>query len=399
MKILRTLAVLLVAGGFIAGCSGDGTLVDHGGNGELVGDVQLVLLKPGDAIPGSYIVQLSDDIAQSNVPDVASDIAKQRTAEVGHVYSKGIRGFSARMSAKDATALANDSRVISVEQDRVIALAPPPGKGKPDNGGDDDGTGGLPAQVTPWGIDAVGGAAASTIVRKRIWILDTGIDLDHPDLNVNVSLSRNFAKGKNADDGNGHGTHVAGTAAAIDNSFGVVGVAAGAEVVAVRVLGNNGSGAYSDVIAGLDYIRGAGSSGEVVNMSLGGPRSTALDNAVIALAANGIHVVVAAGNDGRDASNDSPGHLGNNYALVYTISAHNAANCLPSWSNFGADIDYSAPGVDILSTWKGGGLNTISGTSMAAPHVTGLIAVGALNSNGTITCGDSDGIPEPIAHQ
>ncbi len=400
MKALRILAILLTAGGIAAGCSGDGTVLDHGGTESQADDVRLVLLKPGDAIPGSYIVQLSDDIAPSNVPSVASDIARERTAEIGHVYSNGIRGFSARMSSAQAAALRNDSRVISVEPDRVVALAPPPGKGKPGDGGGDDGSGGgLPAQVTPWGIEAVGGAAAPSVTRKRIWILDTGIDLDHPDLNVNVSLSRNYATGKSADDGNGHGTHVAGTAAAIDNGFGVVGVAAGAEVVAVRVLGNNGSGAYSDVIAGLDYVYGAGSSGEVANMSLGGPRSTALDNAVIRLTTKGIHVVVAAGNDGYDASNDSPGHLGNDHALIYTISAHDATNCLPWWSNFGADIDYSAPGVNIHSTWKGGGLNTISGTSMAAPHVTGLIAIGALNSSGTITCGDSDGLPEPIAHQ
>lgn len=393
----RYLLILLCATALVVGCTDDGSLIDGNRSDS---DVQLVLLKPGDAIPGRYIVLLDEDIATAQVPDVASDMARKRTAEVGHIYRNGIRGFSAKMSASDAAALGKDSRVIAVEPDRVVALAPPPGKGKPDKGGGGNDDPAPTAQQTPWGIEAIGGASNGTGSNAvRIWILDTGIDLDHPDLNVHRGLSANFAKGKSADDGNGHGTHVAGTAAAIDNSFGVVGVAAGAEVVAVRVLGNNGSGSYSDVIAGLDYISTKGSSGEVVNMSLGGPRSTALDNAVIALVTKGMHVVVAAGNDARDASNDSPGHLGNDYSRIYTISAHDGSNCLASWSNHGADIDYAAPGVGILSTWKGGGLATIGGTSMAAPHVTGLIAIGSLNSNGSIGCGDSDGVAEPIAHR
>ena len=396
--MMRWQGFSLVLGVFalvLAGCSGD-TLLDYDDDSG-IGDAEVILLKPGSAIPGSYIVRLNDNIAGKELPAVAAAIAKERTAEIGFTYTTAFPGFSAKMSAKDAAALAKDSRVHSVEPDRYVALAPPPGKGKPDkgDGGDDGGTGGS-TQQTPWGITSVGGSATGS--DKTVWVLDTGIDLDHPDLNVDVARSVNYASGKDANDGNGHGTHVAGTIGAIDNSTGVVGVAAGVTLVAVRVLGNSGSGSYSGIIAGLDYVAANGASGDIVNMSLGGPASSALDAAVLRVVAEGMHVVVAAGNDGRDALNDSPGRLGAN-PMVYTISAHDSQNCLASWSNDGAAIDMAAPGVDILSTWKGGGTKTISGTSMAAPHVAGILALGTLNSNGTITCGDNDGIAEPIAHR
>ncbi len=387
--LLGACAILLV------GCGSD-QLADYGDGERDVPDV--ILLKPGSAIPGSYIVRLNDNISEKELPSVAADIAKARTAEIGFTYGTAFRGFSARMSAKDATALEKDSRVHSVEPDRYVALAPPPGKGKPDKGdGGGDGGTGTSSQQTPWGIERVGGSASGS--DKTVWILDTGIDLDHPDLNVDVARSRNYAKGKNANDGNGHGTHVAGTIGAIDNTFGVVGVAAGVTLVPVRVLDNSGSGSYSGIIAGLDYVAANGSAGDVVNMSLGGPRSSMLDQAVLRVVAKNIHVVVAAGNDGRDAANDSPGHLGSEEALVYTISTLTSSDCLVYWSNFGVDVDAAAPGVNILSTWKGGGTNTISGTSMAAPHVAGILALGSLGSDGVVTCGDSDGYAEPIAHR
>lgn len=389
----REFAVLLGACAImLVGC-GDDQVVDFG-DGERDGP-DIILLKPGNAIPGSYIVRLNDNVSEKELPSVAAEIAKVRTAEIGFTYGTAFRGFSARMSAKDAAALEKDSRVHSVEPDRYVALGRPPGKGKPDKGGDGDA--GAPPQQIPWGVERVGGSATGSDV--TVWVLDTGIDLDHPDLNVDVARSRNYSSGKNANDGNGHGTHVAGIIGAIDNTIGVVGVAAGVTLVPIRVLSNSGTGSYSGIIAGLDYVAANGSAGDVVNMSLGGPASSMLDLAVLRVVAKNIHVVVAAGNDGRDAANDSPGHLGSEQALVYTVSAHNSSDCLASWSNYGIDIDAAAPGVDILSTWKGGGTNTISGTSMAAPHVAGILALGSLGSDGVISCGDSDGIAEPIAHR
>jgi len=358
------------------------------------------LLKPGDAIPGQYIVVFDNVVPQSQVPSVASDMGRTHAATVGHVYSSSIHGFSARMSSAQAAALANDPRVKYVEPDRVIALAPPPGKGKP--GGGDGGGGGAPAQETPWGVADVGGTGTFD-EQITVWIIDTGLDLDHPDLNVDQTRSRNFvSRGKDSpNDGNGHGTHVGGTIGAIDNTFGVVGIAPGVTLVAVRVLDNNGSGSYSDVIAGVDYVAANGAAGDVANMSLGGPVSTALDNAVAACGAAGIRMAIAAGNDGDDASNYSPSRV--NGTNIYTVSAHDQSGCLTSWSNYGnstngSPVDFAAPGLNILSTWKGGGYNTISGTSMATPHVAGLLVLGALNSQGT-ACNDPDGFADPLAHQ
>ncbi|MGE3801207.1 MAG: S8 family serine peptidase [Candidatus Kapaibacterium sp.] len=357
---------------------------------------QTPLLKPGDAIPNQYIVRLNGDVPTSLVPDVASDVAKAHTATVTNVYNKTVKGFSATMTSAKAAAMAADARVLSVEQDRVVALAPPPGKGKPGSG---DGGGGTPtAQETPWGITEIGGSSDGT--GGVVWILDSGIDLDHPDLNVDVARSRNFvSKGKDSpDDGNGHGTHVAGIIGALNNSIGVVGVAAGTTVISVRVLDNSGSGSYSGIIAGLDYVATNGTAGDVVNMSLGGPISASFDAAVLALADAGFHIAVAAGNDGQNASNESPAHLGNNHARIYTVSAHDQSGCLTLWSNYGLDVDYAAPGLNILSLWKGGGTNTISGTSMATPHVAGLLVLSSLNSSGT-ACNDRDGVPDPRAHK
>jgi len=166
----------------------------------------------------------------------------------------------------------------------MITFAPPCGtpKGGPCDGGGGGG-GGSDSQETPYGITRVNGGVTYT-GNGVAWILDSGIDLDHPDLNVDASRGYNaFTSGKDGkslDDGNGHGTHVAGTIAAIDNTEGVIGVAAGATVIPVKVLGARGSGSYSGVIAGINHVAANGSSGDVANMSLGGPVSQAVDDAV-----------------------------------------------------------------------------------------------------------------------
>ncbi len=228
-------------------------------------------------------------------------------------------------------------------------------------------------------------------------MIDTGIDFTHPDLNVDTGRSRTYVGGTPADE-NGHGTHVAGTIAAKDNTFGVVGVAPGAPVVSVRVLNRSGSGTTSGVIAGIDYVASAAASGDVANMSLGGGASSALDTAVVNAASKGIRFVLAAGNESDDANNHSPARAeGSN---IYTISAMSSSGALASFSNYGnPPVDFAAPGVSIKSTYKGGAYATLSGTSMAAPHVAGiLMTTNNVATAGNVT-GDPDGDPDPIAHR
>jgi len=168
---------------------------------------------------------------------------------------------------------------------------------------------------------------------------------------------------------------VAGTIAAKDNSIGVIGVAAGATVVSVRVLNRRGSGSYSGVIAGVDYVGANGVDGDVANMSLGGSVSKTLDAAVLSASKEkGVIFCLAAGNESDDATNHSPARVNGTY--IVTVSASDMNNNFASFSNYGEPVDWCAPGVSIKSTWKNGGYNTISGTSMATPHVAGVLLLG-----------------------
>lgn len=379
---MRRLTLLALAGVALAACS-DGPLTGP------AADEALAPFYPAfglNAAQGSYIVVLREGAN----PRAAAAIVGARPA---HLYEASIRGFAGELTHGQLNALRRNPAVAYVETDRIHQFAPPCGtpRGGPcdgDGGGGDSGS-----QVTPWGVTRVGGPVAGAT--KAAWIIDTGVDLDHPDLNVDVGRSRNFAStGKDSpDDGNGHGTHVAGTIAAVDNAIDVVGVAAGATVVAVRVLGNSGSGYYSDVIAGVDYVGANADNGDVANMSLGGPPSQALDDAVEE-ASGSATFVLAAGNSGDDAGDYSPARV--NGANILTISAINDSDCLPSWSNWGnPPVDWAEPGVGILSLRKGGGTATMSGTSMATPHAAGLALVGNISSHDT-ACNDPDGNADRI---
>ncbi|MCL6258183.1 S8 family peptidase [Aquiflexum sp. TKW24L] len=362
---------------------------------------QIMRYNNGDIIPGSYIVVLKpqsvgfrkdgsyQDNQASMRKNASSILAKYRISDqnIGAVYAAALDGFAVTLDESQFELLKNDPTVSYIEPDRVMTIAQ---KGKP-------GGGGSTAQETPWGITRVGGAVNYTGT-KVAWVIDTGIDLTHPDLNVRQTGFTAFTSGRDANfnDGNGHGTHVAGTIAAINNSIGVVGVAAGATVVPVKVLDSRGSGSYSGVIAGVDYVASAenGKSGDVANMSLGGPVSQALDDAVLAASNKGIIFVIAAGNSSADANNYSPARV--NGTNIYTISASDSGDNFASFSNFGnPPIEYAAPGVGIKSTWKDGAYNTISGTSMAAPHAAGVLLLGAAKTSGTVI-GDKDGTPDPI---
>jgi aqualysin 1 len=276
-----------------------------------------------------------------------------------HVYSAALRGFSARLTARQIAALEDDPRVASIELDgEMFAID----------------------QTLPWGIDQIDADVSSTLAGNgagaignvNVYIIDTGIG-KHSDLNRVAHV--NMAGGKN-DDCHGHGTHVAGTASARDNTADVVGVAPGAPLTGVKVLGCNGSGSTSGVIKGIDWVTANAQMPAVANMSLGGSASQALDDAVGRSVAAGVFYAVAAGNSGANACNSSPARAGagtNNG--IMTVAATDSADQEASWSNYGGCVDIWAPGVAILSTRRGGSTTTMSGTSMASPHVAGAGAL------------------------
>jgi subtilisin family serine protease len=234
---------------------------------------------------------------------------------------------------------------------------------------------------------------------KRVWIIDTGVDTGHPDLSVDTILSKCFVGNETSvEDNNGHGTHVAGIIGALNNSFGVVGVASGVRIIALKALNNDGKGSTSQLIRALNYVGENAAPGEVVNMSLGSDTiSPSLDNAVRTLADEGILFAIAAGNESEQANLSSPGRV--NHPNVFTVSAVDSLGRFASFSNFGNDVvDYAAPGVHIISTFSKGRYAILSGTSMAAPHVAGILVVKGKNikTRGE-ALNDPDGVPDPIA--
>lgn len=389
---------LIIAIGFsLIGCETDSL-------DKPVEDIENVTFKSFEPIPGSYIVTYNDQSGRmAELPKVRSNAEYKtqmnslksvfvnefksinlKSDAITETFGHSIKGFTANLNENQLEVLKNDPRVKSIEQNQTLSISPY--KGKPGGGGG----GGTDPQVTPYGTTRVNGGTSTS--SNIAWIIDSGIDLDHPDLNVDVSRSVSFVRG-DANDQNGHGTHVAGTIAAKNNDIGSLGVSPGSTVVAVRVLDRRGSGSVSGVIAGVDYVGANGVAGDVANMSLGGGVSTALDNAVIA-ASNPVKFVLAAGNESDNANNHSPARA--NGSHVYTISAMNSSNNWASFSNYGnPPIDYCAPGVAVFSTWKDGGYNTISGTSMAAPHAAGVLLLGNARTDGTVN-GDPDGNADAI---
>jgi subtilisin family serine protease len=357
-----------------------------------------------EAIPGQYVVLLKGDFGYVKSDAISYDeaqlamisVTRNILAKAGiydreplHVYSAGIPGFAVQLNESEAVALEKNPNVRGVWQDMMFILAKPAPSPVP-----------LPTpEVIPAGITRVGGGATYTGT-KRAWIIDTGIDLDHLDLNVDAAKGKTFvSRTTTPNDDNGHGTHCAGIVAAIDNDGGVVGVAAGAPVVPVKVLDKRGSGAMSVIIAGVDYVTATAVAGDAANMSLGGSAYEPLDLEVIEMGSKGIFVALAAGNESDDANNHSPARA--NGTNIWTISACDAADKWAYFSNYGnPPIDYCAPGVSILSTYNNGGLATMSGTSMAAPHACGvLLATGGNPKTSGYVIGDPDGNPDPIIHE
>lgn len=348
---------------------------------------------PGDKIANSWIcVFKKDAVAKADVRGRANAAAKGQGGAVTHVYDAALRGFAANISEQGMNAMRrNNPSIAFCEQDQVMSVVVA-AKGKPSGGGSTQ-----PAQTTPAGITRVNGGGANYTGTGVAWIIDTGIDLTHPDLDVDASRGAYFA-GRGIADENGHGTHVSGTVAAINNTIGVVGVAPGATVIPVRVLDRRGSGSNSGVIDGVNWVAAHGKPGDVANMSLGGGVSTALDQAVLdAAASSGVKFALAAGNETDDYHNHSPARIGGNSPSdnVYTVSAVDSSDRFASFSNYGAGIAFAEPGVAIKSTWLSGGYNTISGTSMATPHLAGLLLLGAVRSGGTAV-NDPDGSADTI---
>ena len=349
-------------------------------------------------IKNTCIVRFDDSISKFDVTGKARGLLASANARAKHLYSNTIKGFAVNMDCNKAkAAFAHSADALSFSPDGLVVGFPKPDKPGGGKGGGDTQP---EPQETPWSVDRVGGSTNWNGQITRAWVLDTGIDLDHGDLNVNASLGMSvFTDKRNArlDDGHGHGTHVAGIIAAIDNEQDVVGVAAGAEVVPIKVLNSRGSGSYAGIIAGIDYVANNAEAGDCANMSLGGGYSKDVNDAVIAAASTGIYFVVAAGNETQNTDNVSPASAdGNN---VYTIASTNQGDGLSSFSNYGTSVDYAAPGGSILSLKKGGGTTTMSGTSMASPAACAVIMVtgGFPNIDGDASAAP-DGTQYPIIH-
>lgn len=271
-----------------------------------------------------------------------------------HAYSAATRGFASRLTPDQINALRNDPMVDHVEEDLPMVAS---------------------VQAMPWGIDSIdadvsstrAGDGTGTVSNVNVYVIDTGIR--HADLSVVRHV--NFIADYKNYDCNGHGTHVAGTIAAKDNTSDVVGVMPGAPLTGVKVLGCSGSGSTSTVIKGVDWVTANAKKPAVANMSLGGSASLALDSAILKSVASGVFYAVAAGNNGADACNYSPARLGGTHDGVMSVAAVDNKNAEASFSNYGSCVDIWAPGVGILSTRLGGGTTSLSGTSMASPHVAG----------------------------
>ncbi|KAI0021667.1 proteinase T-like protein [Xylariomycetidae sp. FL0641] len=316
------------------------------------------VLKPRDAplIEGKYIVKLYGESTVHALNNALSLMA----AEADHVYNVAdFKGFAGALDPSQVEALQAHPDVEYIEQDAKLSINTY-----------------VTQQGATWGISRIShregtngyvyddSAGAGTCA----YIIDTGIYTSHPDFDGRASFLANFVDGSDTD-GNGHGTHVAGTVGSA-----TYGVAKQTTLYAVKVLDAGGSGTTSGVIAGMDFVTAdAGTrsdcpNGYVANMSLGGGVSTALNSAAAAMINAGVFLAVAAGNDNANAANTSPA----SEASVCTVGATTSADARASFSNYGAVVDVFAPGQDVTSLWNNGGTNTISGTSMASPHITGL---------------------------
>ena len=320
------------------------------------------LRKNANRIENNYIVVLDDSVVGekgifSIAPYIASELAVSHRGKIKHVYQHALNGFAVEMSAEDAERLSQDFRVKYVEEDGIVTA---------------DATQSNP----PWGLDRIDQRSRPlnaiytfnwTGSGVRAYIIDTGIRTAHNQFGGRASNVFD-AFGGNGQDCNGHGTHVAGTVGG--STFGV---AKSVQLRGVRVLNCSGSGSNSGVIAGVDFVRLNHIAPAVANMSLGGGASSALDTAVNNLHNANVTIAVAAGNSNANACNSSPARAAN----AITVGSTTTTDARSSFSNFGTCLDIFAPGSGILSAWatSNTATATLSGTSMASPHVAGVAAL------------------------
>ena len=316
---------------------------------------------PQRPIRDQYIVVLNEErVASPEVRAIAATLARAQGGRVMHIYQRALRGFSVTMSATAAAALARDPRVRYIEQDSVMTI--------------------VDTQVNAtWGLDRIdqrdrplsGTYTYDTVAANvHVYVIDTGIRASHFEFGGRVSTTgfTAIADSNGTSDCNGHGTHVAGTVGGA-----TYGVAKGVTLHAVRVLSCSGSGSTAGVIAGVDWVTANRTLPAVANMSLGGGASTALDDAVRNSVAAGVTYAIAAGNSNANACNSSPARV----SQALTVGSSTNTDARSSFSNFGTCVDLFAPGSSITSAWYTGdnATNTISGTSMASPHVAGVAAL------------------------
>ncbi len=326
---------------------------------------------------------------------VATGLAGLAGAKGTVEINVGYRGNAARQAARNAASdVVRDFDSLDIVTIRASANAAR-GLAKRKNVRyvEENGTVHAHAQTLPWGIDRVDADVAhsdgETGNGADIAILDTGIDSDHPDLEANLGAGKDFSGKGTWEDGDGHGTHCAGIADAVNNSEGVVGVSTEATLHAGKVLGDDGSGSWSDVAAGLEWAADQGY--DVASLSLGASSgNSTLKDAVDYAYNNGVLVVSSAGNSGP--CSDCVGYPAA-YDNAMAISSTDEDDSLSSFSSTGSEIELAAPGGDVYSTYKGGGYDTLSGTSMSCPHVSGagaqLMANGASNTEARSTLKDT----------
>jgi aqualysin 1 len=331
----------------------------------------IVVVKPEAKLDSYARLYATDSRLETKMNALARDRAvaglvqlleKSHAFQASRVYTRSIRGFAASLTPNQIKILENNPLIQRIEPDAKFSLS---------------------SQSLPWGVNKIDADRSSVAAGKQtfgnvagvdVYVIDTGVDVGNPDLNIAEQV--NFVADDPNTDCNGHGTHVAGTIGAIDNALDVVGVAPGVPIHGVKVLSCWGFGYLSDILAGVDWVTRTAARPAVANLSLTGPATQSLDDAVQASADSGVFYAVAAGNYGSDACWFSPARLGGHTNNgVMTVAATDTRDREAYFSNYGSCVDTWAPGYNVPSLLLGGGTVIMSGTSMSAPHVAGTAAL------------------------